>query len=445
EIESFVPQTYYLIKARIIKDGNELLMTLTDIHNKKIEKYGLNDEEVVGSIIEELQKGTLIVIDKAEEEKKMKPYPPFITSTLQQEASIKLRFSSSRTMTIAQQLYEGIKTDEGTIGLITYMRTDSPSVAQQAREQAARYIKDFFGENYIPVRPHIYKGKASAQEAHEAIRPTSVFRTPERMQKFLDEQQYKLYKLIWERFLASQMKEVVVKNIKLIAKNGEYKFMAESNEVVFDGFTKLWDIKIDRGQDIIAKVQQDEVLDVKEYLKEDHQTSPPPRYTEASLIKTLEKYGIGRPSTYAPTISILFNRHYIRREKRALVPEKIGRAVCEILERFFPEIIKIDFTAEMEEKLDKIAEGEKHWKEILREFYDKYKIMLDNAKERTSEYSEIFTRVMVGEIICPECGSPMIIKKGRYGIFLGCSNFPKCKVTKRIGDVNNSSNRPKKG
>ncbi|MCM8829994.1 MAG: type I DNA topoisomerase [Candidatus Omnitrophica bacterium] len=443
EIENFVPKIYWIVKARVIKNGKEFFMTLVEIEEKKIEKYGLKDEKIVDNIVEDLKEGILVVIDKKEEEKKIKPYPPFITSTLQQDASIKLGFSSSKTMLVAQQLYEGIKTDEGDIGLITYMRTDSPSVAKQARDQALKYVKETFGYNYIPERPHVYKGKASAQEAHEAIRPTSVFRTPERMKPFLNEQQYKLYDLIWKRFIASQMKEAVIKNIKLVAKNGKYGFSAESNEIVFDGFTKLWDVKIDIGEVVIANIQKDEILEVKEYLKEQHQTSPPPRYTEASLIKTLEKNGIGRPSTYAPIISILFNRGYIKREKKVLVPLKIGRAVCEVIERFFPEIIKVDFTAEMEENLDKIAEGEKQWTEILQEFYNRYKVMLEKANEMSSEHNEIFNRVLAQDRVCPRCKVPLIVKKGRYGIFLGCSNFPQCRFTERIVNANNSCNRHK--
>jgi len=433
EIERFVPQTYWVIKARAIKDGSEFFMTLVEIEEKKIEKYGLKDEGTVDNIIENLKNGQLIVVDKKEEEKKVKPYPPFITSTLQQDASIKLGFSSSKTMVLAQQLYEGIKTDEGDIGLITYMRTDSPSVAKEARDQALKYIKSTFGDDYIPEKPHIYKGKASAQEAHEAIRPTSVFRTPEKMRHFLDEQQYKLYELIWKRFVASQMRGAVIKNIKLFAKNGKYGFLAESNKVVFDGFTKLWDLKVDTGEGIIADIQKGETLDVKDYIKEQHQTNPPPRYTEATLIKTLEKYGIGRPSTYAPTISILFNRGYIKKEKKALVPLQIGRLVCEVLERFFPEIINVDFTAKMEEDLDKVAEGEKEWTEILQEFYSRYDVMLKEAKEKVA-----------GGRICPRCNSPLIVKEGPYGSFLGCSNFPRCKFTERIINVDNSSDRYKK-
>ncbi|MCX8082139.1 MAG: type I DNA topoisomerase [bacterium] len=443
-IENFIPQIYWIIKVNGIKNGRDFFMTLIEIGEKKIEKYGLKDENEVDNILEDLKKGVLIVVDKKEEDKKIKPYPPFITSTLQQEASIKLGFSSSKTMVIAQQLYEGIKTDEGDIGLITYMRTDSPAIAKQARDQALKYIKGMFGNEYIPEKPHIYKGKASAQEAHEAIRPTSVFRTPDRMKQFLNEQQYKLYNLIWKRFVASQMKEAVVKNVKLIAKNGGYGFIAESNEIVFDGFTKLWNIKVDEGESVICDIQKGELLEVKEYFKEQHKTNPPPRYTEASLIKALEKNGIGRPSTYAPTISILFNRGYIKKEKNTLVPLKIGKAVCEILERFFPEIIKIDFTAEMEESLDKIAEGDKQWTDILQEFYSKYKVMLENAKEKVSEYNEIFNRVLAENRVCPKCKASLVVKNGRYGVFLGCSNFPRCTFTERIVDAYNSSNRPKK-
>ncbi|HOL21429.1 MAG TPA: type I DNA topoisomerase [bacterium] len=444
EIENFVPQIYWIVKAKIVKEGKEFFMTLVEIEEKKIEKYGLKDEGIVNSIIEDLKKGILVVVDKKEEEKKIKPYPPFITSTLQQDASIKLGFSASKTMVIAQQLYEGIKTDEGDIGLITYMRTDSPSVAKPARDQTLKYIKETFGYDYVPERPHTYKGKASAQEAHESIRPTSVLRTPEKMKPFLNEQQYKLYNLIWKRFVASQMKEAIIKNIKLFARNGKYGFFTESNEIIFDGFTKLWDIKIDSGEYAIADIQKDEILDIKEYFKEQHQTSPPPRYTEASLIKTLEKNGIGRPSTYAPTISILFNRGYVKKEKKTLIPLKIGRAVCEILEKFFPEIIKIDFSAEMEEDLDKIAEGEKKWTEILQEFYGRYKIMLERAKGKIAEHNEIFNRVVAEGRVCPRCKVPLIVKQGRYGIFLGCSNYPRCTFTERIGNAYNPRNRPEK-
>ncbi|NLG12285.1 MAG: type I DNA topoisomerase, partial [Elusimicrobia bacterium] len=412
EIQRFVSQAYWVIRANITKDGNDFSMILTDIKGKKIEKHGLKDIDTASNIIEDLKKGVLFVADKKESGKEIKPYPPFITSTLQQEASIKLGFSSAMTMLIAQQLYEGIQMDEENIGLITYMRTDSPSVANQARAQAEKYINEFLGAKYLPVKPPIYKGKSSAQEAHEAIRPTSVFRDPEKMRPFLSEQQYKLYELIWKRFVASQMKGASIKNIKLIAKNEQYGFLSESNEVVFDGFMRLWDVKIDTGDSIIADIKKDEILDIKEYLKEEHQTKPPQRYTEATLIKTLEKNGIGRPSTYAPTLSILFNRGYIRKEKKALIPYKIGIAVCEILEKFFPDIIKVGFTVEMEENLDKVAEGEKIWTDVLQEFYSKFTTMLEKAKEKKTEHHEIFNRVLAEGKICSKCNAPMVVKKG---------------------------------
>ncbi len=427
EIEGFVSQIYWTVKATGEKNGKSISLELTEISGKKIEKYGLKDSAAADKILEELKKKSMTVTGKDITVKKVKPYPPFITSTLQQEASIRLGFSSSRTMAVAQQLYEGVATEEGSMGLITYMRTDSPSVAKPAKNQVIKYIGGAFGKEYLPEKPNFYKSKSSsAQEAHEAIRPTSALKTPEKMKSFLKEEQYKLYKLIWERFVASQMKEAEIENTKISAENGKYGFTAESNTVRFDGFMKLWDMKIDSGEECAAEIEKGEVLKIADYVKEEHKTNPPPRYTEASLIKTLEKHGIGRPSTYAPTISILLNRGYVKTEKRALVPLKIGRVVYEILMQFFPDIIKIDFTARMEDDLDKIAEGERKWTEILHEFYKDYKPLLEKAKGRGPEYNEIFNKILAADKMCPNCKIPMVVKKGRYGMFLGCPNFPEC-------------------
>ncbi len=427
EIEGFVSQVYWTVKANGEKNGKSISLELTEISGKKIEKYGLKEPGAVDKILEELKKKSMTVTGKDTTTRKVKPYPPFITSTLQQEASIRLGFSSSRTMAVAQQLYEGVATGEGSMGLITYMRTDSPSVAKPAKNQVIKYIGDAFGKEYLPEKPNFYKSKSSsAQEAHEAIRPTSALKTPEKMKPFLKEEQYKLYRLIWERFIASQMKEAEIESTKISAENGKYGFSAESNTVRFDGFMKLWDMKIDTGEECAAEIEKGEVLNIADYVKEEHKTNPPPRYTEASLIKTLEKHGIGRPSTYAPTISILLNRGYVKTEKRALVPLKIGRVVYEILMQFFPDIIKIDFTARMEDDLDKIAEGEMKWTEILHEFYKDYKPLLEKAKGRGPEYNEIFNKILAADKMCPNCKVPMVVKKGRYGMFLGCPNFPKC-------------------
>lgn len=435
EIESFIPQAYWTIKAEAEKTGRKISFSLTDIEGKKLEKLGLQNAEMADKILAELGAGKLIVTGKSETSKNVRPHPPFITSTLQQEASVRLGFSSSKTMAVAQQLYEGIGIEGKNIGLITYMRTDSPSVAKPAKHQVIQYIRETFGDEYLPEKPHFYKSKSSsAQEAHEAIRPTSSFRTPDGIKNSLTEDQYRLYKLIWERFTASQMKEAEVSNVKLLANNGIYGFTAESNSIKFNGFMRVWETKIDRGEELAPEINKDELLEVLQYVKEEHQTSPPPRYTEATLIKTLEKNNIGRPSTYAPTISILLNRGYVKMEKRTLIPLKIGRVVHEILMNFFQDIIKIDFTARMEDDLDRIADGEIKWTAVLKEFYDSYKPLLSKMEKEADKSSKIFDEVLAGEKTCPKCGVPLTVKKGRFGMFLGCPNFPGCTYKENIVD-----------
>lgn len=446
EIESFIPQVYWIITANVEKNGKNISFTLVEIDGQKIERHFLKEIKKVDEIIEELNKGKLIIQEKKQAMKKIRPYPPFITSTLQQEASIRLGFSSTKTMFNAQHLYEGIPIEGKNTGLITYMRTDSPSVAKPAVNQVVKFIKESFGTQYLPEKPFYYKSKSSiAQEAHEAIRPTSVNMTPDRVKPFLTPEQHKLYSLIWNRFVASQMKEAEIKNISLLAKNGTYGFVAESNTVAFEGFMKMWPIKIDEGQKETEEFEEGEILNVINYFKEEHTTNPPPRYTEASLIKTLEKYGIGRPSTYAPTISILFNRGYIKSEKRALIPTKIGRVVCKILVRYFSDIINTKFTAKMENDLDMIVKGTTGWTALLKEFYDTYKPMLEKAEQSMSTNIKDIEKMLVSDKVCPTCGRPLVVKRGKFGIFLGCPNFPGCKYTERIKEnVNNSRNRFKK-
>lgn len=443
EIENFVPEIYWIIKCEVEKEGEKVVFNLIKIGEKSIEKEPLKDEKEVDKIIEKLKSGKLIVKEKEEKIRNISPVPPFITSTLQQEASNILNFSSSKTMFIAQQLYEGVEVEGKNIGLITYMRTDSPSVAKQAQNQALKFIRENFGEEYLPERPNVYKSKSKvSQEAHEAIRPTSVYRTPEGLKKYLTEDQFKLYDLIWKRFLASQMKSGVIKNVKILSENDIYLFQTEGNFILFDGFLKLWPLKIEKGKEVLEKFEKGEILNVKKYLREKKQTQPPPRYTESSLIKTLEKYEIGRPSTYAPTISTLFARKYIKKEKKFLFPLKMGRIVYEILKRFFPEIIEIDFTAKMEEDLDKIANGEKNWVDVLKVFYDNFKPSLDRATEKLNR--EILNEIIIEDRKCPKCGGKLTIRKGKYSLFIGCLNYPDCKYTEEIENVNNSSNRPKK-
>ena len=447
EIEAFVPLDYWIIKADALKNGKNIMLTLEGIDSKKIDRHFFKNAGEVDRIIGELSGGKLTVTEKKEQVKKIRPYPPFITSTLQQEASIKLGFSSSKTMFNAQQLYEGIEMGGKNVGLITYMRTDSPSVAKSALSQAVKYIEESFGKEFLPPKPFAYRSKSSsAQEAHEAIRPTSVDMTPDRVKDRLTAEQWKLYTLIWKRFVASQMKEAEIKNIRLAAENGKYRFTAENNSVLFEGFTKLWEVKTDAGEEGVPFLEEGETISVSQYLKEAHTTNPPPRYTEASLIKTLEKFGIGRPSTYAPTLSILFYRGYVKREKRTLVPLKMGRVVYEILMEHFSEIINTDFTARMEEDLDKIVEGNTEWIALMEKFYGEYKPMLDKATESIAEDREKIEQMLVNDKTCPNCGIPLGVKKGKFGIFLACPNFPDCKYTERIKEnVNYPRNRYKKG
>lgn len=442
DIENFVPEIYWVIKCEVEKEGHKVIFNLVKISDKVIER--IKEKDVVEEILEKLKKEKLIVIEKKEIIKNVNPLPPFITSTLQQEAINILNFSSSKTMFIAQQLYEGIEIEGKNIGLITYMRTDSPNVSKFAQNQALKFIKENFGDDYLPEKPNIYFSTSPiSQEAHEAIRPTSVYRTPERIRKYLTTDQFKLYELIWRRFIASQMKYAVIKNLKILAKNDIYVFETEGNFVIFDGFLKLWPLKIEKGNEIIEKFEEKEILDVKRYFKEEKETKPPQRYTESSLIKTLEKYGIGRPSTYAPIISTLFGRKYIKKEKKFLVPLKMGRIVYEILNKFFPDIIEIDFTAKMEENLDKIANGEKDWIDVLREFYSKFKITLDRANELINR--DVLNEIILEDKKCPLCGQKLTIRKSKYGVFVGCLNYPSCKYKEEIKEnVNNSSNRFKK-
>lgn len=443
EIENFVPKLYFIIKAEVEKNGHKIYFTLTEIDGEKTEKS--IDDKKAEEIIEQLKAGKLTVSDKKEEIKKVIPFPPFITSTLQQESSIKLGFSSSKTMSLAQQLYEGIDIEGKNVGLITYMRTDSPSVAKQAQNSALKFIKENIGYEYIPEKPNTYRARAKvAQEAHEAIRPTYVYNTPEKVKKYLNSNQFKLYDLIWKRFVASQMRPAEIKNIKVVAENGKYKFLSERNEITFDGFMKIWPVKIEKGQVGLEKIEKGEELNVIEYRKERHQTKPPPRYTEATLIKTLEKYGVGRPSTYAPTISTLFSRGYIRSQKRALIPLKIGRIVHQVLIKFFSDIIRIDFTAKMEEDLDKIARGEKNYIEVLNKFYSSYKKLLDNAYKKINE-SDIINEIVGKDRKCPYHNKALVVKQGKYGIFLACPEFPECKYTERVKEnVSNTRYRHRK-
>ncbi|HOJ30517.1 MAG TPA: type I DNA topoisomerase [bacterium] len=443
EIQNFIPQPYWVIKVVVDCRGKLFKMQLVSVDNEKIQSPGITDKEKVAQYITDIKNSQQIIVsDVSRITKNTGPYPPFITSSLQQEASTKLGFASSKTMFVAQQLYEGVPIEKKTpVGLITYMRTDSPSVSKIAQHQAAKFIQETFGNEYVPDRPPYYAARVSnAQEAHEAIRPTHINFTPDHLKKHLTRDQFLLYKMIWERFIASQMKPAVVETLTIKANTGKYEFEAFKSKVVFDGFTKLWNIKIDAGEENIPDdISEATVLELKNTEAEEKKTNPPPRYTEASLIRTLEKFGIGRPSTYAPTVSTLVKRKYVRKEKKVFVPEKLGVVVSETLSKYFPDVINVQFTAEMEKQLDEIAEGKKDGVVILKEFYGNFKPSLDKATaEMDTEIKTIREEknspgpVEKIEKNCPKCGKPLIIRISRYGKFIGCTGFPKCRHTEKI-------------
>ncbi len=436
EIQNFVPEEYWTIKAELAKQTPEhpsFIARLASIDGKEPE---LKSREQVEPILAELEKASYVVQSIKRGTRKRNPSPPFITSTLQQEASRRLGFTAQKTMLIAQQLYEGIPLgEEGPVGLITYMRTDSVNVAEEAQKEARRFIAENFGEELLPPNPPEYKTSARvAQEAHEAIRPTSVYRTPELVKPYLNRDQFRLYELIWRRFLASQMAPAIYDTLSVeIAADSRYLFRASGATLRFPGFLVVYqeakeeEAPPEEEAFPIPPLEVDERLDLVQLLPEQHFTEPPPRYTEASLIRTLEEYGIGRPSTYAPIISTLYARGYVKRDGKRLVPTEIGFIVNDLLTQYFPDLINVGFTAEMEEDLDRIARGEKDWVGMLREFYAPF-------AEAVARADRIIEKVELPHedtgIKCELCGSPMVVKWGKFGEFLACSNFPACRNTK---------------
>jgi DNA topoisomerase-1 len=377
-------------------------------------------------------------------ERRRNPAPPFMTSTLQQEASRKLRFTAKRTMGLAQALYEGKEIGGGEhTGLITYMRTDSVNVAESAQAEARQVIEARYGPEYLPPKPPQYKSKAKgAQEAHEAIRPTSALRDPASLKPYLSRDELRLYTLIWSRFVASQMAPAILDqtSIDILAgpKTGKkpYLFRATGSVIKFAGFLKVYEEgreeedAPEEGEGLqLPPLKKGEPLDLVRLLPKQHFTKPPPRYTDASLIRTLEEYGIGRPSTYAPTLSTLLQRYYVERDAKRLIPTELGFTVNDLLVEFFPGILDLGFTAEMEEKLDEIATGSVDWVPMLHEFYEPFAQKLDVAREKMPEVK--FEPEPTGEM-CPECGQPLLIKLGRYGKFIGCSGYPDCRHTETI-------------
>ena len=431
EIEKFIPEEYWNIYANLLEPNSDknFQATLSGKDNKKIE---IHTKEEVDEILKNIEKGKYIVSDVKKGEKKRTPAPPFTTSTMQQEASRKLSFTLKKTMSVAQGLYEGVHVGEkGTVGLITYMRTDSTRISDEARAKAKEVITQKYGENYYENR--YYKTKQNAQDAHEAIRPTYIDLEPEKIKDFLTTDQYKLYRLIYNRFIASQMSNAIYDTVTANIDVNNYNFKASGQTLKFKGFMTLYvetleDEKEEEDNSIPDLLIGQEVKKEKLEAKQSF-TQPPARYTEASLVKALEEKGIGRPSTYSPTITTILERRYIQKEQKQLIPTDLGKIVNKLLVENFPDVINVEFTAKIEEEFDEVAEGKKPWKQVIREFYGPFKITLDRV-EKELEHVELVEEV--SDVPCEKCGRMMVIKYGRYGKFLACPGYPECKNAKPI-------------
>lgn len=429
EIKEFVSKEYWSIDCTLKKGKKKFPIRLSTHKSKKIE---IENEEASNEILNDLEKGNFIVNAIKKGKKNKNPLPPFTTSTLQQDANKKLNFMTKRTMSIAQVLYEGVEVKGyGTVGLITYMRTDSVRISKEAQERAKDFIQNTYGEKYLPATPRIYKGKKNIQDAHEAIRPTYVEITPEVAKDNLTSEQHKLYSLIWNRFVASQMASCELNTNSIDILNGDYKFKASGSIISFDGFMKLYDYSNEEDENsvILPELEENEELQTDSLKGTQHFTQPLPRYTEASFVKLLEEKGIGRPSTYVPTISTILGRNYVVREKKNLIPTELGEIVNNIMEEYFKQIVDIDFTADMEKKLDDVEEGHDEWTKIVGEFFSPLKAAIEKAEK---EISKVVIEDKVSDVKCEKCGRMMVIKRGRFGEFLACPGYPECKNAKPI-------------
>lgn len=430
EIKAFNQEEYWTIEAVFGKDKNEFEARLQKVDQKSLKKLDIKDEKQAKELLEKLQKQDYKITKIELKETAKKAPTPFKTSTLQQEANSKLHFSAKQTMMLAQQLYEGIELGtEGSTGLITYMRTDSLNLSNEFKAGAKDFIEKEFGKEYLGPKARAYKKTKGAQEAHEAIRPTLASRTPDSIKQYFNNNQYKLYKLIWERSLASQMADAKLNKTAVDIEDDKNKFTFRANgvQIKFEGWQKAY--STDTKETILPDLKEKDAVDTKKIEPLQHFTQPPARYTEAALVKALEERGIGRPSTYAPTISTIQSRNYVVKDEKKLAPTDIAFTVNDLLVDHFPNIVDYDFTAHMEEDLDKIAEGKKEWQPLIDEFYTPFKKNL-TKKEKEISKKEI-TEEKTDEK-CEKCKSPMIIKMGRFGKFLACSNYPECKNTKNI-------------
>ena len=434
EIEKFNAEEYWSVDARLLSSRKNFSAKLYGFcDGKKIDI--IPNEEEAGKIVSALEGAEYRVSELKKGTRKKQPAPPFITSTLQQEASRKLGFTGQRTMRIAQQLYEGVDVPGvGTTGLITYMRTDSLRISEEARAAANKYIAGRYGANYLPEKPRYFKTKNGAQDAHEAIRPTAVTITPDSVKESLTAEQYKLYKLIWERFIASLMAVCVQNTVNVNITAGDYLFKASGYSVKFDGFTVLYEEGRDEDSDeggALPEMKEGDLLKLKELTPNQHFTQPPARYTEPTLIKALDENGIGRPSTYAPIISNILSRDYIEREKKSLKPTGLGTVVSDLMVEYFDKIVDVKFTAGLEEKLDEIGAGERGWVDTIKAFYKDFDKLYTKA-ESSLEGKKVKVPVEETDVVCEKCGRNMVIKSGRFGKFLACPGYPECKNTKPL-------------
>ncbi|ENE0596863.1 type I DNA topoisomerase [Campylobacter upsaliensis] len=436
EIRAFVPLEYFSIDMIFSKD---LEAELVEFDAKKLEKLSLTNKDRAKLILEECQKAQFVVENIESKERKIAPPPPFMTSTLQQSASNRLGFTPKKTMMIAQKLYEGVKTHQGTMGVITYMRTDSLNLAKEAVKSARELIKEHFGKEYLPSKENIYTTKSKgAQEAHEAIRPTNLSFTPELAAKYLEKDELRLYALIYNRFLACQMNPAISQSEGVFVRGGRALFKISGRRVLFEGFYKVYgDMDKDK---ILPEFKKDQVLKTQKLSMSNHFTEPPSRYSEAGLVKKLESLGIGRPSTYAPTISILSARDYVVIEKKQLKPNEIAFSVTELLEKNFSDIVDSHFTSNLENTLDEIAENKADWQETLREFYYPFMRKIEEGKS-TIKSQKTFTKL---DEKCPECGGELAVRKGRYGEFIACLAFPKCRYSRNLKEDNAEKKEAKK-
>ncbi len=432
EIKAFIPEEYWRIDAKLSKGGDRKKFS-AHFYGDKNDKIELTNEAQVREILGKIDGVSYVVENIVSKTKSRNPAPPFTTSTLQQEASRKLNFTSRRTMQAAQQLYEGVDVKgNGTIGLITYMRTDSLRISDEARATAFDYIKTTYGSEYAPEKPRVYKTKKSAQDAHEAIRPSNVELHPDDIKNSLTPDLYKVYKLIWERFVASQMASAIFDTVSVDINAADYIFKANGSTVKFPGFMKIYvESKENKEEDdgALPNLEKGEELKLSKLEESQHFTEPPARYTEASLIKAMEEEGIGRPSTYSPTITTILSRNYISRKGKALHPTELGTVITDLMIEYFKDIVDIEFTANMEEKLDSVEDGSIDWVKVISDFYGPFE---DTLKKAEDAIGKIKIEDEVSDVPCEKCGRMMVYKMGRYGKFLACPGFPECRNAKPI-------------